>query len=57
MTSLPDLSEERLVQLLEFVAVQHNGNNFNADNTKKMSEIVAFLEECPFAVTPEGVSR
>ena len=57
MESLPHLSEERLVHLLEFVAVQHSGNNFNPDNTAKEAEIIAFLKTAPYAVSPEGVSR
>ena len=57
MESLPHLSEERLVQLLEFVAVQHSGKNFNPDNVAKEVEIIAFLKTAPYATTPEGVSR
>ncbi|KAL1528916.1 hypothetical protein AB1Y20_010238 [Prymnesium parvum] len=56
MEVLPHLEEDRLVQLLEFVAVQHSGNNFNTDNTGKAAEIVAFLERQPFAATALGVT-
>lgn len=55
--SLPDLSEERLVHLLEFIVVQHTGHNFKPDNSTKANEISNFLADFPFAATPEGVSR
>jgi len=56
MESLPYLSEDRLVNLLEFVAVQHSGNMFNSDNSGKAAGIAAFLSRAPYATTPEGVS-
>lgn len=54
--ALPALSAERLVDLLEFIAVQHSGQNFNPDNTAKAIEIAAFCKKHPFAVSRSGVA-
>jgi len=54
--ALPKMHEQELVDLLEFVAVQHSGNNFNPDNSAKALEICAFLSKRPFAATKVGVA-
>ena len=45
---------EQLVDMLEFVATQHSGSSFNADNTEKALEIAAFCRQRPFAVSASG---
>ena len=55
--ALPDLPEQQLVDLLDFVFTQHSGSSFNPDNTEKKQEIVRFVEERPFAVSERGVAR
>ena len=54
--ALPGLPVERLVQLLEFDAVQHSGSNFNADNQSKALEIAAFCKDKPFPYSTQGVN-
>ena len=54
--ALPKLREEQLVDVLEFVAAQHTGTNFNPDNASKALEVCAFVRRRPFAVTAEGVA-
>ena len=54
--ALPSLPPDRLVDLLEFVAVQHSGSSFNPDNTPRGLEIAAFCKERPFAGTRAGVA-
>ena len=41
--ALPKLREEQLVDVLEFVAAQHTGTNFNPDNASKALEVCAFV--------------
>jgi len=53
--ALPGLPAPHLVDLLDFVHVQHSGSCFSADNTGRADAIVAFLSERPFAVTEAGV--
>ena len=54
--ALPGLPAERIVDLLEFIAVQHYGGNFNQDNTMKGLEIASFCKRRPFAVSKSGVA-
>lgn len=54
--ALPGLPAERMVDMLEFIATQHSGRNFNPDNTEKALEIAAFCQKSPFAVSKAGVS-
>ena len=55
--ALPDLEEQELVELLDFVFQQHSGGAFNPDNTPKKEVIVGFVNERPFAVSERGVTR
>ena len=55
--ALPDLEEQELVELLDFVFQQHSGGAFNPDNTAKKEVIVGFVNERPFAVSERGVTR
>ncbi len=55
--ALPDLQEDELVELLDFVFQQHSGGAFNPDNTPKKEAIVRFVKERPFAVSERGVAR
>lgn len=55
--ALPDLQEEELVELLDFIFQQHSGGAFNPDNTPKKEAIVRFVKERPFAVSEHGVTR
>ena len=55
--ALPDLQEEELVELLDFIFQQHSGGAFNPDNTPKKEAIVQFVKERPFAVSERGVTR
>ena len=55
--ALPDLQEEELVELLDFIFQQHSGGAFNPDNTPKKEAIVRFVKERPFAVSERGVTR
>ena len=55
--ALPDLEEQDLVDLLDFVFVQHSGKSFNPDNTAKKVEIVSLVQARPFAVSQRGVAR
>ena len=57
LEALPDLQEDELVELLDFIFQQHSGSAFNADNTAKREAIVQFVEERPFAVSERGVAR
>ena len=43
--ALPDLEEQELVELLDFVFQQHSGGAFNPDNTPKKEVIVGFVNE------------
>jgi hypothetical protein len=54
--ALPGLAVENLVELLEFIAVQHSGSNFNADNQSKALEIAAFCRTKTFACSTQGVA-
>ena len=54
--ALPKLPEDRLVDILEFVATQHSGRNFDPDNTAKALEVAAFLQRRPYPVSDAGVS-
>lgn len=54
--ALPGLQVERLVELLEFIAVQHSGSNFNPDNQDKALEIAAFCQKSSYPVSKAGVS-
>lgn len=54
--ALPALPQERLIDLLEFIASQHGGSSFNPDNTLKALEIAAFVQRRPFAVSASGVA-
>lgn len=54
---LPDLSEDKLVDMLEFIAVQHTGSPFSADNIAQAEAISEFVTNRPFAVTKTGVAR
>ena len=54
--ALPQLREAELVDILEFIAAQHSGNNFNADNSAKALDVCAFVQKRPFAVSKEGVA-
>jgi hypothetical protein len=54
--ALPALASERMVDLLEFIAMQHPGHSFNPDNTAKALEIAAFCRRHPYAVSPSGVA-
>ena len=54
--ALPKYREEQLVDLLEFVAAQHSGRNFNPDNSSKALDICNFLRRRPFAASPAGVA-
>lgn len=54
--ALPTHGAERLVDLLEFIAVQHSGSSFNPDNTAKALDIAAFVKKRPFAVSQTGVA-
>ena len=55
--ALPDLQEQELIDLLDFIFTQHSGSAFNPDNTEKKDEIVQFLEGRPFASSERGVAR
>ena len=55
VTALPALPPSKLVDLLEFIAVQHVAS-FNPDNTGKALEIAAFCKRSPFAVSRPGVA-
>ena len=54
--ALPSYAMEQLTELLEFIATQHPGSNFNPDNTSKAIEICAFCKKTPFPVSAAGVS-
>lgn len=54
--ALPGMKVERLTELLEFIAVQHSGSNFNPDNQSKALEIAAFCNKHSFPCSPQGVS-
>ena len=53
--ALPDLDQAQLVELLEFIATQHSGYNYSADNGNRAKDIAAFLARAPFAVSKTGV--
>lgn len=55
--ALPHLSEERLVDLLEFVAIQHSGGNFKPDNSAYATQIADFVADHPYATSSDGVTR
>lgn len=53
---MPELNEAQLVDMLEFIATQHSGKNFEpGKNVDKADEIAAFVKKSPFAVTKEGI--
>jgi hypothetical protein len=54
---LPHLSEDTLVDMLEFIAVQHPGSTFQPDNSEQAPAICEFVKHRPFAVTMVGVAR
>ena len=45
-----------MVELLEFIAVQHSGSNFNPDNQEKALEIAAFCKKHAFPCSAQGVA-
>ena len=53
--ALPDLEQAQLVELLDFIAIQHAGYNYNADNSSRAKEIASYVAQAPFAVSPTGV--
>lgn len=54
--AVPLLQPELMVDMLEFVAAQHSGKNFEpGKNVDRAPEIIEFLKKSPFAVTREGI--
>ena len=54
--ALPELAEHEVIDILEFIHVQHGGSSFNPDNTAKAAAIIGFLNARPFAGSARGVS-
>ena len=54
---LPHLSEDKLVDMLEFIAIQHTGSQFQSDNSGQAKAISDFVGRRPFAVSKTGVAR
>ena len=53
--ALPDTAEAELVDLLDFIQVQHSGSSLNPDNTSCADAIVNFVRQRPFAASQRGV--
>ena len=53
--ALPDTAEAELVDLLDFIQVQHSGSSLNPDNTRCADAIVDFVRQRPFAASQRGV--
>ena len=54
--ALPGLKTKEMVELLEFIATQHSGSNFQPDNQSKALEIAAFCRDNEFPVSRQGVA-